>query len=79
MCLLMIIIPFIVYPMVSNNTHDEWSVVFILFAILLVCCGVYFALRGSGEAAHFTGVPNRERQQELKPVVEQPEVQIENR
>lgn len=73
MCSLMLIIPFVVYPMTSNNTNTEWTVVFILFATLLICCGVYFAIRGSGEAASFTGTPSRERQQEMKPVVQQPE------
>jgi hypothetical protein len=68
---------FLVYPLTSNNTHAEWSVVFMLWATLIICCGVWFAIRGSGEAAGFTGAPTWDRQQEMKTVNPEPNEQVE--
>ncbi|KAI6182428.1 MFS domain-containing protein [Aphelenchoides bicaudatus] len=72
MAILMLIIPFLVYPLTANNTDAEWSVVFMLWATLIICCGVWFAVRGSGQPAGFTGSPAWNRQQELQPVNIQP-------
>jgi hypothetical protein len=75
----MLIIPFIVYPLTSsNNIHEEWAVVFFLLAALIISCGVYFAARGSGEAATFTGVVSKERQREMTPVIQASDTQINN-
>jgi TRAP-type uncharacterized transport system fused permease subunit len=70
MCVTILVIPFLVYPLTENNTHAEWTVVFILWALLIICCGIYFALRGSGDPGGFTGTLKYDQQhpQEMQPM-----------
>lgn len=44
-----------------------------LLSAIIFSTGAYFAIRGSGKAGSFIESPSWTRQQEMKPVVTQPE------
>ncbi|KAI6203438.1 hypothetical protein M3Y94_00556300 [Aphelenchoides besseyi] len=71
-CIVILLNPILVYSIIASNENPhgdfgEWAAVFILYAIIISCCGVVFILRGKGEAAEFTEL-SPEQPQELRPI-----------
>ena len=56
MCTAMLTMPFFVYALTPNNTPFEWSIVFIVHALLLFVTNTIFCIFGQGIAAPFTQV-----------------------
>jgi len=54
MCIAMLTSPFVVYSLIPNSSPREWSIVFVLHALLLLLCNAVFCFIGSGRPAHFT-------------------------
>jgi hypothetical protein len=57
--------PFFVYSLTPNNSPREWSIVFVIHALLLLLGNAVFCFVGSGTPALFTGsVTDRDYQQD---------------